>query len=265
MMGRSLPKKKPLPGVKEIVVISSGKGGVGKSTVAVNTAIALASTGKSIGLLDADIFGPSIPLMMNLHEQPLVDGRNLMIPLRNFGVNCMSMGLLVEKGPVVWRGPLVMSALEKLLKGTNWGDLDILVIDTPPGTGDVHLSLSQNIPISGVLLVTTPQIAALEITKRGAEMYNLLKIPIIGLIENMSHINCPNCNTEIDIFGSSLEKIMKDLNINKVISLPIERDVTKSCDNGEPYLLNHPESNYSKRFKEISSIILDFIEKRKTE
>lgn len=264
LMARSLPKRSPLPFVKEIVIVASGKGGVGKSTTAVNLAVSLASHGKSVGLLDADIFGPSIPLMMNLNEEPLIDERNLMIPLLNYGVKCNSMGLLVNQGPVVWRGPLVMSALQRLLRGTNWGpDLDILIVDTPPGTGDVHLSLHQNVPVTGVVLVSTPQTAALEVTHRGAEMYKTLKVPIIGLVENMSHAICDNCRHKVSLFGEKTKEFAKNNGIDILASIPLEKEIMECSDNGTPVVLKAPQSASALEYDSLSKKVVKFLEKQR--
>ncbi|KAG8229360.1 hypothetical protein J437_LFUL007168 [Ladona fulva] len=231
IMARGLPKKKPIPGVKHVILVASGKGGVGKSTAAVNIALGLKLLNSSyeVGLLDADVFGPTIPLMMNLHENPNLTSENLMKPLINYGVKCMSMGFLVggKGNTVIWRGLMVMSAVEKMLRGTAWAPLDILVVDTPPGTGDTHLSLAQLAPISGkfkalklnphhsqnnsryrsnrfykrAVLVTTPQTAAVQVTQKGATMFEKLGIPVIGLVHNMAWTVCPSCNTKVYCYG----------------------------------------------------------------
>lgn len=261
MMARSLPKKKPIPLIDDIIIVASGKGGVGKSTSSVNLAVTLATMGKKVGLLDADVFGPSVPLMMGVHETPLVDDNNKMIPPINYGVKVMSMGLLVDSGPVVWRGPLVMSALERLLKGTIWGPLDILIVDTPPGTGDIHLSLAQNVPLSGVVLVSTPQTAALEVTKRGADMYKTLKVPIIGLVENMSYIICHNCSTEIQVFENVVDKFAKEMNVEVLAKLPISQQISLASDSGVPYCIKEPDSSFSKSYKSLGNKILKFLGK----
>ncbi|XP_058791754.1 iron-sulfur protein NUBPL isoform X2 [Phymastichus coffea] len=214
MMARNLPKQKPIPGVKQILIVASGKGGVGKSTTSVNLAVALKviEPSKNVGLLDADIFGPSVPLMMNLHESPMLNKDNLMEPLINYGIKCMSMGFLIDKkSPVVWRGLMVMSALDRLLRQVAWGPLDYLIIDTPPGTGDTHLSLVQNLPIAGTLLVTTPQKAAIEVTRRGAEMYNKVNVPLAGIVSNMTAVTCPNCKTEVPLSKNETDKLAKEL------------------------------------------------------
>lgn len=173
------------------------------------------------------------------------------------------MGLLVETGPVVWRGPLVMSALQRLLKGAVWGPLDILIVDTPPGTGDVHLSLAQNVPISGVILVSTPQIAALEVMKKGAQMYHTLNAPIIGLLENMSHTVCKNCNSKVDLFENATKKYANEMNISILESLPMESGVSQSSDSGVPLSLKFPDSDFAKSYQRLSNYLIEFLDKNK--
>ncbi|XP_052894189.1 iron-sulfur protein NUBPL isoform X1 [Anopheles moucheti] len=259
LMARSLPKRMPLPGVQHIVLVSSGKGGVGKTTTAVNLAVTLAQHGKTVGLLDGDIFGPSVPRMMNVTEAPLVDEHNRMVPLLNYGVKCLSIGLLVDSGPVVWRGPLVMSAIQRLLKGTLWGPLDILIVDTPPGTGDVHLSLSQNVPIDGVVLVSSPQAAALDITKKGAQMYRTLQVPLIGLVENMSHVVCDKCSNQIEFAENVIDVYLKELSIDILARVPIEKDVMRCSDAGTPVCLKFPHSQLAKAYSSIATKVIQFL------
>ncbi|XP_073751159.1 iron-sulfur cluster transfer protein NUBPL isoform X5 [Callorhinus ursinus] len=204
-MSRGLPKQKPIEGVKQVIVVASGKGGVGKSTTAVNLALALAAndSSKAVGLLDVDVYGPSIPKMMNLKGNPELSQSNLMRPLLNYGIACMSMGFLVEEtAPVVWRGLMVMSAIEKLLRQVDWGQLDYLVVDMPPGTGDVQISVSQHIPISGAVIVSTPQDIALMDARKGAEMFRKVHVPVLGLVQNMSVFQCPKCKHRTHIFGA---------------------------------------------------------------
>lgn len=192
-----------LPGVRHVVAVASGKGGVGKSTVAVNLAVGLARRGARIGLLDADIYGPSIPLMMGVDERPQVDptGRTL-VPFERWGVRFMSLGFLVEKdSAVIWRGPMVMKAVDQLLRDVRWGDLDVLVVDMPPGTGDAQLTLSQRVRLSGAVIVTTPQDVALADAIKGVAMFRKVEVPILGIVENMSFFACPHCGTRSDVFG----------------------------------------------------------------
>uniref|UniRef100_W8BNR0 Iron-sulfur protein NUBPL n=2 Tax=Ceratitis capitata TaxID=7213 RepID=W8BNR0_CERCA len=261
LMARGLPKRAPLPGVTDIVVVASGKGGVGKSTVAVNLAVSLANMGKRVGLLDADIFGPSIPLMMNIHEEPLVDEQNFMIPPVNYGVKCLSMGLLAKQNDaIIWRGPLVMSAVQRLLKGAVWAPVDILIVDTPPGTGDVHLSLAQNVPISGVLLVSTPQKAALEVTLRGAQMYRKLGVPIVGLAENMGHVICGSCQSRMEIFKNVTDIFTKQIDIKVLASIPLDGNITECCDNGIPSVIKYADTAYAKSYRQLGETLVRTLE-----
>uniref|UniRef100_A0A1A9WET3 Iron-sulfur protein NUBPL n=1 Tax=Glossina brevipalpis TaxID=37001 RepID=A0A1A9WET3_9MUSC len=265
-MARGLPKRSPLPGVRDIVVVASGKGGVGKSTVSVNLAVSLAVMGLRTGLLDGDIFGPSLPLMMNIHEEPLVDDNNRIIPPINYGVKCLSMGLLTQQSKaIIWRGPLVMSALQRLLKGAVWEPLDILIVDTPPGTGDVHLSLSQNVPLSGVILVSTPQVAALQVAARGAQMYRTFGTPVLGLIENMSYAMCGNCQSRLEIYGNTTEKYLEQIDTRILASLPLDGTITGCCDAGVPVVLQHKTSTYAKRFHDLAQQIVKMLERQKKE
>lgn len=240
--------------------------------------------GKRVGLLDADIFGPTIPLMMNLNDTPLIDENNSMIPLQNYGVKwysqfdsinspqihfymraySLSMGFLIDPNkPIIWRGPLVMSALQRLLRGAIWSPLDILIVDTPPGTGDIHLSLSQNVPISGVVLVSTPQRAALDVTKRGAEMYRTLKVPLIGIVENMSHVICSNCTTKIEIYPQKIHELSKELNVDVLGSIPIDRCLADCADSGTPIVVKDPNSIYAEEYRIISGKIYEFLNPEK--
>ncbi|XP_020294166.1 iron-sulfur protein NUBPL isoform X2 [Pseudomyrmex gracilis] len=264
-MARGLPKRKNIKGVKQILLVASGKGGVGKSTTAVNltTALKLIEPKKSIGLLDADVFGPSIPLMMNIHESPVVNAENFMEPLVNYGVKCMSMGFLIdEKSPVVWRGLMVMSALDKLLNQVAWGSLDYLVIDTPPGTGDTHLTLIQNLFIAGVLIVTTPQKVALEVARRGANMFKKLNIPVAGIVENMSTIICPNCMSEVSLFDNAMSSVTKELDINIIQKIPMHESIAESSDNGKPVVLAAPESRQAEVYRELAEHVVTFLKKQ---
>ncbi|XP_015174281.1 PREDICTED: iron-sulfur protein NUBPL [Polistes dominula] len=264
-MSRGLPKKKPIKGVKQILIVASGKGGVGKSTTSVNLAAALKviEPKKSIGILDADVFGPSIPLMMNLKQSPLLNKENLMEPLINYGIKCMSMGFLIdEKSPVVWRGLMVMSALDKLLRQVAWDPLDCLIIDTPPGTGDTHLSLIQNICITGALLITTPQRAALDVTRRGAKMFEKLNVPVSGIVENMSSISCPKCMTEIPIFGNKTEALARELGVKILQKIPLHEDIMDSCDNGKPIVLSAPNSVQAESYIKLAENLMKFLKEQ---
>ncbi|CAF0784925.1 unnamed protein product [Brachionus calyciflorus] len=242
MMARGLPKQKELPGVKNIICVASGKGGVGKSTVAVNIACTLANRfNLKTGILDADIYGPSIPKMMNLEShQPELDSNNQMIPLINYNVKSMSMGFLVdEKAAIVWRGLMVMNAIERLMFKVNWAPLDVLVIDMPPGTGDVQLSISQNLKLNGAVIVSTPQDIALLDARRGVEMFNKVNVPILGLVQNMSTFQCPKCNHEENIFGKDgVEKLANEIKCDVLGELPLNREIREKSDTGEPISIN---------------------------
>ncbi|GMN31885.1 hypothetical protein TIFTF001_041659 [Ficus carica] len=194
-----------IDGVKHAIAVASGKGGVGKSTTAVNLAVALANKCQlKVGLLDADVYGPNVPIMMKLDRKPEVTEDKKMVPIENYGVKCMSIGLLVEKdAPLVWRGPMVSSALEKMTRGVEWGSLDILVVDMPPGTGDTQITFSQRLQLSGALIVSTPQDVALMDVRRGVNMFSKVEVPIVGIVENMSWFKCPHCSELSFIFGKA--------------------------------------------------------------
>ena len=218
LMKRGLPKRKQIEGVKHVVLVSSGKGGVGKSTTAVNLSLALSKLPASpkVSLLDADIFGPSIPTMMNVSELPLLDNNDKMLPVMNYGIDCMSMGFLVDPdSAVVWRGPMVMGALDKMVHGTYWSGTDVLVVDLPPGTGDIHLSISQTVQVSGAVVVSTPQKVALADAKKGVDMFQKVGIPVLGLVQNMSSFICGKCGEKTNIFGcDGVQKMADDLSVS---------------------------------------------------
>ncbi|XP_012324023.1 iron-sulfur cluster transfer protein NUBPL isoform X1 [Aotus nancymaae] len=256
IMSRGLPKQKPIEGVKQVIVVASGKGGVGKSTTAVNLALALAAndSSKAIGLLDVDVYGPSIPKMMNLKGNPELSQSNLMRPLLNYGIACMSMGFLVEESePVVWRGLMVMSAVEKLLRQVEWGQLDYLVVDMPPGTGDVQLSVSQNIPITGAVIVSTPQDIALMDAHKGAEMFRKVHVPVLGLIQNMSVFQCPKCKHKTHIFGADgARKLAHTLGLEVLGDIPLHLNIREASDTGQPIVFSQPESDEAKAYLRIA-------------
>ncbi|XP_033044210.1 iron-sulfur protein NUBPL isoform X1 [Trachypithecus francoisi] len=256
IMSRGLPKQKPIEGVKQVIVVASGKGGVGKSTTAVNLALALAAndSSKAIGLLDVDVYGPSIPKMMNLKGNPELSQSNLMRPLLNYGIACMSMGFLVEENePVVWRGLMVMSAIEKLLRQVDWGQLDYLVVDMPPGTGDVQLSVSQNIPITGAVIVSTPQDVALMDAHKGAEMFRKVHVPVLGLVQNMSVFQCPKCKHKTHIFGADgARKLAQTLGLEVLGDIPLHLNIREASDTGQPIVFSQPESDEAKAYLRIA-------------
>ncbi|XP_068650840.1 iron-sulfur protein required for NADH dehydrogenase, mitochondrial isoform X2 [Aristolochia californica] len=258
--GKGVNATKPhIEGVKDIIAVASGKGGVGKSTTAVNLAVALAKTCQlKVGLLDADVYGPSIPTMMKLNGKPEVNEDMKMIPIENYGVKCMSIGFLVGKdSPIVWRGPMVMSALEKLTKGVAWGTLDVLVVDMPPGTGDAQLSMSQRLQLSGALIVSTPQDVALLDARRGASMFRKVEVPILGLVENMSCFKCPHCGEKSYIFGcGGARKTADEMEMEFLGEIPLEVDVRVSSDEGTPIVVSAPDCGVSKAYNQIASNVV---------
>jgi len=258
-ISRGLPKKLPLAGVKHIILVASGKGGVGKSTVATNLSVAL-SKRCQVGLLDADVFGPSIPTMMNISGAPEANKQKIILPPINYNIKCMSMGLLVDEGnPIVWRGLMVMQGIKRLLRGVRWGPLDVLVIDMPPGTGDTQLSITQEVPISGVVLVSTPQKVAVIDCIKGAEMFRKVDAPIIGLIENMSYFTCSSCNTKHYPFSQDVsKKLASNADIPILASLPVSDVVSEHCDKGTPSVLLDEE--ISKVFDSVVDQILKKID-----
>ena len=245
---------KPLPNVKNIIAVASGKGGVGKSTTAVNLALALAAEGANVGILDADIYGPSIPMMLGLSGYPESKDNKTMMPKIAFGIQTISIGYLIEADqPMIWRGPMVTTALQQLLKDTNWDNLDYLVIDLPPGTGDIQLTLSQQIPVSGAIIVTTPQDIALIDAQRGLGMFEKVNVPVLGLVENMSLHICSNCGHEEAIFGEGGGLAMADRNrIEFLGSLPLDINIRKFADGGTPTVIADPEGHSAQIYKKIA-------------
>lgn len=248
-------------GIRNIIGVASGKGGVGKSTVAVNLAVALAKSGARVGLLDADIYGPNVPLMTGLHgQQPEVivadapDGSRveLIEPVRNYGLKIMSMGFLLhDDQPVVWRGPMLNSALRQFLSQVKWGELDYLIIDLPPGTGDVQISLIQLARVTGIVHVTTPQDVALQDVRRGVAMFAAQKIPTLGIIENMSYFECPHCRQRTDVFSTGGgERTAAQLGIRFLGAIPLDTDVRAAGDSGMPIVVARPDSPQARRFME---------------
>lgn len=244
----------PFDNIKNIIAISSGKGGVGKSTTAVNIALALQQEGAIVGILDADIYGPSIPTMLNIKEKPQTeDGKN-MLPLMAYGVQAMSIGALMDPDtPMVWRGPLVTQTLIQLLKETAWQDLDYLIIDLPPGTGDVQLTLSQQIPVTGAIVVTTPQEVSLIDARKGLKMFEKVNIPILGVVENMSTHICSNCGHEEAIFGEHGGELMaKEYGVNFLEALPLNSQIRLDADQGKPTVVADPSSHLALKYKKIA-------------
>jgi len=244
----------PLPGVKNLIAVASGKGGVGKSTTAVNLALALQAEGARVGLLDADIYGPSLPMMMGAHGRPeSADGKRMQ-PLLAHGIQVMSIGFLVpEDQAMIWRGPMATGALEQLLRQTDWQDLDYLVVDLPPGTGDIQLTLAQRVPVTGALIVTTPQDIALIDAKKAVSMFQKVGVPILGLVENMAVYCCPNCGHQEHIFGSDGGKTMAaKLDLAYLGALPLQRAIREQSDAGRPPVVADPDSEVSALYKQLA-------------
>jgi ATP-binding protein involved in chromosome partitioning len=245
-----------LPRVKYKIAIASGKGGVGKSTVSVNLAVALAKQGIKVGLLDSDIYGPSIPLMFGIEGRPDFNGKKL-IPIEKYGVKLMSLGfLLTDDSPVIWRGPLVMRALQQLMSDVEWGELDVILFDMPPGTGDAQLTLSQSIALDGAIIVSTPQDVALLDAVKGVQMFQKVNVPILGIIENMSYFICQHCNERTDIFSSDgVSKECDRLNVDFLGGIPLDVEIRIGGDEGIPVVEKNPDNDQSKAFMEISKKI----------
>jgi ATP-binding protein involved in chromosome partitioning len=230
--------KMPIPGVKNLIAVGSGKGGVGKTTVAVNLAVGLASLGYKSGLMDADVYGPNVPLMMGVNRTPMAYGERIQ-PLEQFGVKLMSMGFLNPGDkPLVWRGPMLHSVIQQFLRGVDWGELDYLVIDLPPGTGDVQLSLIQTAPITGAIVVTTPSDVSLEDARKAVHMFHQVKVPILGIVENMSFLNCPHCHERIDVFShGGGRRTAEEMQVHFLAELPLDPEVRIGGDSGKPIAL----------------------------
>jgi len=262
-MSNSVSGKNIAPHVKNFVMVSSGKGGVGKSTTSLNIAIAMAMQGKKVGILDADIYGPNIPRMMGLSGvKPEIQGNKVM-PLQAYGVEMMSMGSLMEDGQsLIWRGSMIMKAIEQFLRDILWSELDVLVIDMPPGTGDAQLTLAQSVPVTAGIVVTTPQQVSLDDSKRSLDMFEKLHIPIAGVVENMSGFICPSCDTESDIFGMGTSKEMAaSYNAELMAQIPIEPVIRIGGDTGKPITFHNPDSETAKRYQTAASNLLAFIDK----
>jgi ATP-binding protein involved in chromosome partitioning len=259
-----------IPLVRNVVAVASGKGGVGKSTVATNVAIALGQTGAKVGLVDADIYGPNIPLMMGFREKPELYGNDQqkIIPLMAYGIKLISIGFFIgdDDNPVIWRGPMVHGAINQFLRDVDWGELDYLIVDLPPGTGDAPLSLSQLVPVAGVIIVTTPQDVALQDVVKGVGMFEKLSVPIVGVIENMSYFECPHCGETTEIFGhGGGEHVSERYGIPLLGRIPLDMRIRTGGDEGKPIVLAEPDSAIAASFRStaeqtaanISRLVLD--------
>ena len=245
---------KLLPNVRNIIAVASGKGGVGKSTTAVNLALALAAEGASVGMLDADIYGPSQPMMLGISGRPETPDGKTLEPMEGHGIQAISIGFLIDMDtPMVWRGPMVTQALEQLLRETNWRDLDYLLVDMPPGTGDIHLTLSQKIPVTGAVIVTTPQDIALLDARKGLKMFEKVGIPILGIVENMAMHICSNCGHTEHIFGAGGgERMAKEYDVDYLGGLPLDIRIRQQADSGRPTVVADPDGELAGRYREIA-------------
>ena len=248
-----------LPGVKSVIAIASGKGGVGKSTTAVNLATAMAAQNVRVGLLDCDIYGPSIPRMLNLSGQPEMVGERTLRPMANYGIKCMSIGFLVaEDTAMIWRGPMVMQALEQMMRDVDWGELDVLLCDLPPGTGDAQLTMAQRVPLTGAVIVSTPQdIALLDVT-RGINMFQQVNVPIFGVVENMSYYVCPECGHRAELFhhGGARETARR-LGVDFLGEIPLDLAIRTTSDAGRPIVVTQPESQHAESYRQIAAGLID--------
>ena len=253
------PQKPGIPGVKHIVAVASGKGGVGKSTTAVNIALGLRALGLDVGILDADIYGPSIPRLMNLSGRPeQIDGK-LIKPMENYGLRTMSMGYLVDEGTaMIWRGPMIQSALLQMLREVAWGTLDVLVVDMPPGTGDAQLTMAQQVPLSGAVIVSTPQDLALIDARKGIAMFRKVEVPLLGLVENMSHFICPDCGSSHDIFGHGGARAEAEkIGVPFLGEVPLAMTIRENSDSGTPVTVSAPQGPHAAVYREIAGRIWD--------
>jgi ATP-binding protein involved in chromosome partitioning len=254
------PSRGRLHGVKNVIAVGSGKGGVGKSTVAVNLALTLRAMGASVALLDADIYGPSIPIMLGLRDaKPEMKDQRTIIPVEKFGIDTISMGyLLKEADAVVWRGPMLAKVLKQFIDDVDWGEKDFLIIDLPPGTGDIQLSLSQMIPVKGAVVVTTPQDVALADVRRAIRMFEVTKIPVVGVVENMAYFTCPDNGKDYYIFGEGrIAEACEEMELPLLGSFPLDMGVGPAADRGEPIVHSEPEGDQAGRYRQLMATIME--------
>ncbi|KAI1366870.1 P-loop containing nucleoside triphosphate hydrolase protein [Xylaria arbuscula] len=257
-MQRGLPERRKIKDVAKVVAVSSAKGGVGKSTVAANLSLAFARMGYRAGILDTDIFGPSIPTLFDLSGEPRLSSNNQLLPLSNYGVKTMSMGYLVgEDAPVVWRGLMVMKALQQLLHEVEWGGLDILVLDLPPGTGDTQLSVTQQIVLDGSVIVTTPHTLSIKDAIKGINMFKKVNVPLLGLVQNMSLFTCPHCHTPTSVFGSNerVKELCHDHSLDLLGDIPLHQSVGDDGQRGKPTVVSEPDSERGRAFMDIARLV----------
>lgn len=248
------PQKPGVPGIKSIIAVASGKGGVGKSTTAVNLALALQANGLKVGLLDADIYGPSVPRLMRLSGKPEVVGGRTLKPMENYGLKVMSIGFLVEEEtPMIWRGPMVVSALTQMLREVAWGDLDVLVVDMPPGTGDAQLTMAQQVPLAGAVIVSTPQDLALIDARRGVAMFKKVEVPVLGIVENMSYFLCPHCGGRSDVFGhGGARHEAERIGVPFLGEVPLDLAIRETSDDGRPVVATNPDGPHAAVYRAIA-------------
>jgi ATP-binding protein involved in chromosome partitioning len=257
--GPGAPAPAGIPEVKAIIAVASGKGGVGKSTTAVNLALALRELGLKVGILDADIYGPSMPKLLAIRERPQAIGGNRLRPIERFGMPVMSIGFLIEEEtPMIWRGPMVMSALTQMLREVEWGTLDVMVVDMPPGTGDAQLTMAQQVPLKGAVIVSTPQDLALIDARRGIAMFRRVNVPVLGIVENMSTFVCPQCGTRSDIFGhGGARREAERLGVPFLGEVPLDIAIREKSDSGSPVVATAPDGEHAKYYREIAKRVRD--------
>jgi ATP-binding protein involved in chromosome partitioning len=250
-----MAKQAEIPGIAAVIAVASGKGGVGKSTTALNLALGLRDLGLRVGLLDADIYGPSVPRLTGIREKPQLNDDKKMIPLQRFGLAIMSIGFLVEEDTaMIWRGPMVMSAITQMLRDVAWGTLDILVVDMPPGTGDAQLTLAQNVPLKGAVIVSTPQDLSLIDARRGLAMFRKVNVPVLGIVENMSYFQCPHCGTKSDIFGhGGARHEAEKLGVPFLGEIPLHMSIRETSDSGNPVVHSEPDGPHAAIYRAIGS------------
>ena len=254
-----MSKQSEIPGIAAVIAVASGKGGVGKSTTALNLALGLRDLGLRVGLLDADIYGPSVPRLTGIHEKPQLNDDKKMIPIQRFGLAIMSIGFLVEEETaMIWRGPMVMSAITQMLRDVAWGTLDVLVVDMPPGTGDAQLTLAQNVPLKGAIIVSTPQDLSLIDARRGLAMFKKVNVPVLGIVENMSYFQCPHCGTQSDIFGhGGARHEAERLGVPFLGEIPLHMSIRATSDSGTPVVESEPNGPHAAIYRAIGAKVRD--------
>jgi ATP-binding protein involved in chromosome partitioning len=257
--GSPMSRQAEIPGIAAVIAVASGKGGVGKSTTALNLALGLRDLGLKVGLLDADIYGPSVPRLTGIREKPELDHNRKMIPISRFGLAIMSIGFLVEEDTaMIWRGPMVMSAITQMLRDVVWGTLDVLVVDMPPGTGDAQLTLAQNVPLKGAIIISTPQDLSLIDARRGLAMFKKVNVPVLGIVENMSYFQCPHCGTRSDIFGhGGARHEAERLGVPFLGEVPLHMAIRATSDAGNPVVVSEPDGPHAAVYRAIGAKVRD--------